>query len=104
MDTNEPAASRRLTGRVCVIAGAAGAIGETVAQRLTSEGGVVVGIDLKPHETGVLSLIADLTDEDQVRDAYARIHRELGLIDVIYNNAGGVDLADRSALETSPEV
>jgi len=104
MDTSKPTTSRRLTGRVCVIAGAAGAIGEAVAQRLTAEGGIVVGIDLKPHETGVVSLIADLTAEDEVREAYARVHRELGRIDVIYNNAGGVDLADRSALETSPEI
>lgn len=104
MDTSDQTTPRRLSGKVCVIAGAAGAIGEAVAQRLKAEGGIVVGIDLKPHEVGALSLIADLTVEDEVRDAYARVHRELGRIDVIYNNAGGSDLADRSALQTPPEV
>jgi NAD(P)-dependent dehydrogenase (short-subunit alcohol dehydrogenase family) len=104
MDTDEPTNPRRLAGRVCVIAGAGGAIGEAVAQRLRAEGGLVVGIDQKPHEIGDLSLIADLTVEDAVRDSYARIHRELGRLDVIYNNAGLADPADRSALETSPEV
>jgi NAD(P)-dependent dehydrogenase (short-subunit alcohol dehydrogenase family) len=104
MDTDEPTNPRRLAGRVCVIAGAGGAIGEAVAQRLQAEGGLVVGIDQKPHDIGELSLIADLTAEDEVRDAYARIHRELGRVDVIYNNAGLADPADRSALQASPEV
>src|ERR1700677_761880 len=104
MDANDQTPPRRLAGRVCVIAGATGAIGEAVGQRLQAEGGLVVGIDQKPHEIGDLSLIADLTVEDEVRDAYARIHRELGRVDVIYNTAGLADPADRSALDASSEV
>ena len=104
MDTDKRPAGRRLGGKVCVIAGAAGAIGEAVAGRLRDEGGVVVGIDQKAHTAGDLSLIADLTVPSQVEDIYARVHSELGRIDVIYNNAGLVDPGDRSALEISMEV
>ena len=87
-----------------MIAGAAGAIGEGVARRLKQEGGVVVGIDRREHAVGETSLMADLSQEAEVQEAYARVHREFGRIDVIYNNAGLVDVADRSALDTSLEV
>jgi len=97
-------AKLRLSGKVCVIAGAGGAIGEGVASRLKDEGGIIVGIDRKEHAVGDLNLVADLGVEQEVRDAYTRVHQEFGRIDVIYNNAGLIDTADRSALETSTEV
>ena len=91
--------SGRLTGKVCVITGAAGAFAETVADRLTGEGATVVGVDRRVHGVGVPSLQHDLTDEDQVRDFSARVKRDLGRIDVLYNNAGLNDPADHSALD-----
>jgi len=104
MDTNEQSTPRRLSGRVCVIAGVAGAIGEAVAQRLKTEGGIVVGIDKNEHVIGDRNLIADLSIEQEVQDAYAQVLREFGRVDVIYNNVGLADPADRSALDTSIEV
>ncbi len=94
----------RLAGKVCVIAGARGAIGEGVAKRLESEGAVIVGIDQHEHAVGVLRLVADLGKEPAVQDVFAQIHRELGKIDVIYNNAGLVDSTDSSALHTTVET
>lgn len=102
--TGDRSAGGRLQGRVCVIAGAAGYIGEGVARRLAAEGAVIAGIDLKPHAVGELSLNADLTSEPDVQAAYAEIHGRFGRIDVIYNNAGLIDFSDRSALDTTPEV
>lgn len=96
--------SGRLKGRVCVVAGVLGALGEGVARRFAEEGAVVVGIDRIDHGIGTLALTSDLSEEDQVRGSYEVIHRELGRIDVIYNNAGLIDPADHSALETSSEV
>jgi NAD(P)-dependent dehydrogenase (short-subunit alcohol dehydrogenase family) len=96
--------SGRLKGKVCVITGAAGAFAETVADRLTSEGATVVGVDRREHGVGTQSLQHDLTDEDQVRDLFARVKRDLGRIDVLYNNAGLNDPGDHSALDMSLPV
>jgi NAD(P)-dependent dehydrogenase (short-subunit alcohol dehydrogenase family) len=94
----------RLQDCVCVVAGVQGVIGESVAKRFADEGGLVVGIDQNDHSIGKLALRADLRDEEQVRTAYERVHRDLGRVDVIYNNAGPINLGDRSALETDLET
>ncbi len=94
----------RLGGRVCVVAGVGGAIGEAVAHRLQIEGGIVVGIDRNPHAIGELVLTADLADEAHVQAAYERVREAFGRLDVLYNNAGLTDPADRSLLETPLEV
>ncbi len=99
-----PESPDRLAGRVCVITGAAGAIGEAVAARLERDGATVAGVDQRAHAAGTLSLQADLTDEDQVRQVFARIRAELGRVDVLYNNAGLSDPADHSALDLTLET
>ena len=73
-----PGHSDRLAGQVCVITGAAGVIAEAVAERLKREGATVVGIDQREHTVGELSLRADLTDEEQVRRSFARVHSPAG--------------------------
>lgn len=78
----------RLAGKVCVITGAASGIGLTSARLFAEEGARVVGVDLQPGSPGELTIEADVTDEDQVRDLYARVADELGGVDVLFNNAG----------------
>ena len=90
----------RLADRVCVITGAAGGIGLATAERFTAEGGRVVGVDLREHGVGELSLRADLTDEAAVEALYQRVGDELGRIDVLFNNAGISPTDDASVLET----
>jgi NAD(P)-dependent dehydrogenase (short-subunit alcohol dehydrogenase family) len=104
MDTREKLVPARLDGRVCVIAGSGGAIGAAVAGRLKAEGGIIVGIDQREQTAADLNLIADLTVEAEVEEAYARVFSEFGRVDVIYNNAGLADSSDSSALKTSSEV
>jgi NAD(P)-dependent dehydrogenase (short-subunit alcohol dehydrogenase family) len=94
----------RLDGKVCVITGAASGIGAETARLFTAEGGRVVGVDLEPESEGEVSLVADVTDEDQVRAAYARARSELGRIDVLVNNAGINPTSDASVLITSLEA
>jgi NAD(P)-dependent dehydrogenase (short-subunit alcohol dehydrogenase family) len=94
----------RLDGKVCVITGAAGGIGAASAERFAAEGARVVGVDLSPGAPGELSLQADVTDEDAVRDMYARVRDELGRIDVLFNNAGISPTDDASVLETTLEA
>ena len=93
-----------LSGKVCVITGAAGGIGGTSAEVFAREGARVVGVDVVAHSVGELALTADLTDEAAVSALYERVHGELGRIDVLFNNAGIVADDDQSVLDTSLET
>ena len=93
----------RLTGKVCVVTGAASGIGEATVRRMREEGALVAGVDLKASEAD-LSLQADVTDEAAVADLYARVRSELGRVDVLFNNAGISPDDDASVLDTSLEA
>lgn len=93
----------RLEGKVCVITGAASGIGAESARLFTEEGARVVGVDLVEGAEGELAIQADVTDEDQVREVYERTAKEMGRIDVLFNNAGINPTDDGSVTETSLE-
>ena len=61
----------------------------------------MVGVDLEAADGVQLALRADVTDEDAVRDAYARTREEYGRIDVLFNNAGISPPEDASVLDTT---
>src|SRR3954465_7619101 len=90
----------RLDGKVCVITGASGGIGSASAAAFAREGARVVGVDLAAGAPGELSLQVDVTDDDGVREMYARVRDELGRIDVLFNNAGISPTDDGSVLDT----
>ena len=94
----------RLEGRVCVITGAASGIGAESARVFAAEGARVAGVDVAESAEGELSLVADVTDEDQVRQMYERVGAELGRIDVLFNNAGINPGDDASVLDTDLAV
>jgi NAD(P)-dependent dehydrogenase (short-subunit alcohol dehydrogenase family) len=94
----------RLDGKVCVITGAASGIGATAAELFEAEGATVAGVDLSEDSVGSLKLAADVTDEQQVKGAYARTRDSLGHIDVLLNNAGIAPEDDASVLDTSLEA
>ena len=94
----------RLDGKVCVITGAASGIGAASARLFKDEGATVVGVDLEPGAEGELAIQADVTEEDQVRDMYARARDELGHVDVLFNNAGISPPDDASVLDTTAEA
>ena len=87
-----------------MVNGTASEIGRAVASRFAREGGTVAGVDRVEHTVGDLALQADLTDEDQVEATYARVIREYGRLDVIYNNMGLMDRADHSVLDLDLET
>jgi NAD(P)-dependent dehydrogenase (short-subunit alcohol dehydrogenase family) len=94
----------RLEGKVCVITGSASGIGVETARLFGQEGATVAGMDVSPGAIGDMTLEVDVTDEPAVRDAYATVRRELGRIDVLFNNAGISPDDDASVLETSLEA
>jgi len=96
--------ARRLEGKVCVITGAASGIGAESARLFAAEGARVVGVDLSEDAEGELAIVADVTDEEQVRGMYARTREEFGKVDVLFNNAGINPGDDASVAETSLEA
>jgi NAD(P)-dependent dehydrogenase (short-subunit alcohol dehydrogenase family) len=94
----------RLEGKVCVITGTASGIGAEAARLFAAEGARVVGVDVASGAEGELAIEADVSDEGQVRDAYARAREEMGRIDVLMNNAGINPTDDSSVIETALEA
>ncbi|HUR84206.1 MAG TPA: SDR family oxidoreductase [Solirubrobacteraceae bacterium] len=94
----------RLDGKVCVVTGAAGGIGSATVEVFRREGATVVGVDLADGAPGDLALAVDVTDEHAVAEMYARVRRELGHVDVLFNNAGISPDDDASVLDTTLEA
>lgn len=93
---------RELTGRVAFITGAASGIGRSTAYRLAQEGAHVVIADLNLEgaqnvasditkrfgfKRG-LAVQCDVTDEEQVANAFRETVRAYGGVDIVVNNAG----------------
>lgn len=88
-----------LTHKVAVVTGAGRGIGRAVAVRLAKDGFHVVAADLDApgaqetaeaiRETGgqAEALVLDVTDRAAVQDAFDGIHRRLGRVDALVNNA-----------------
>jgi rhamnulose-1-phosphate aldolase/alcohol dehydrogenase len=92
-------APKPLASRVAFVTGAGSGIGKAIAHRLATEGACVVVVDIDPasaetvaNELGGLdtsiSLAADVTDEEQVADAFRQAVLAFGGVDLIVNNAG----------------
>jgi NAD(P)-dependent dehydrogenase (short-subunit alcohol dehydrogenase family) len=97
-------ATGRLQGRVCVVTGASGGIGAATVELYQREGAKVVGVDLLDGAPGDLALRVDVTSEDDVAGALARVKEEFGRIDVLFNNAGISPSDDGSVVETTLEA
>jgi NAD(P)-dependent dehydrogenase (short-subunit alcohol dehydrogenase family) len=101
----------RLDGKVCVITGAGGGMGADAAELFTEEGAKVVVADVDGGAAATVAakvqgvaVCVDVSDPESVQEMYATAKRELGGIDVLYNNAGISPADDGSILETDPEA
>ena len=101
----------RLAGKVCVITGAGGGMGADAAHLFTEEGAKVCVADVDgdaaakvADEVGGLAVQVNVAEEESVRAMYAAAAKELGGIDVLYNNAGISPADDDSILDTSLEA
>ncbi|NVO57346.1 2,3-dihydro-2,3-dihydroxybenzoate dehydrogenase [Rhodobacteraceae bacterium B1Z28] len=94
-------------GRVALITGAAGGIGQSLCARLHDAGAVVVATDTAaamaktPVPAGVCKKVMDVSDAQQVADIIDWIEHECGPIDLLAHAAGVV--AYLRADETTPQ-
>jgi rhamnulose-1-phosphate aldolase/alcohol dehydrogenase len=107
---------RSLDGRVAFVTGGAGGIGTATARRLLADGACVMLADLdttalegaagalrKEHGAERVGAVrCDVTDEEQVRSAFAAAVREFGGVDLLVSNAGIASAAPVE--ETSLEI
>jgi glucose 1-dehydrogenase len=109
---------RRLEGRNALITGAATGIGQAIALRFAQEGANVVinyrdgkeeaattqalvrkarGGEANGHRE--ITVQADISNEDEVRNLFATVVREFGSIDIVVNNAGIQKVAPSHEIE-----
>src|SRR5262249_18301112 len=84
-----------LDGKVAVITGAANGFGLAVAERLAAEGAKLVRVDwdadgvrAAAEKLGGLSVVADVSKEEDVDGYVAAAVGAHGRIDLFFNNAG----------------
>ena len=90
----------KLKGKVALITGAGSGIGRAIAQLFAEEGARIVANDvnamaakdtvesLGARGTGARAIQADVADSGQVKAMFAEVDRDLGVLDVLVNNAG----------------
>ena len=91
----------RMQGKIVAVTGAAHGIGAAIAQRFAEEGAILVLLDMdgpglektaaeiRRNDRSVTTIVADVTEEKPVEDAFARIASEFGRLDVLVNDVGG---------------
>ena len=86
--------TQEFVGKIALVSGAASGIGLACARELFEQGAVVVGLDLNPDisnilsEPGMLGIECDVTDQKAVSEAVLVIVRKFGGLDVLVLNAG----------------
>jgi NAD(P)-dependent dehydrogenase (short-subunit alcohol dehydrogenase family) len=108
--------TQQLAGKRAFITGGGGALGRASALTFAREGSSVAVVDIvadAAHETvrqviahggKAVPIVADVSDEEQVKRAVAEAVEALGGLDTLFNNAGIMPHQDRSLLEADLEL
>jgi acetoin reductase-like protein len=94
-----------LRGKVAIVTGGGRGIGYSIAERLVAEGALVAVLALHAESVDnavaklgadrgqVIGLVADVTHEEELKDAVARTVAAFGRLDVMVNNAGTIAIS-----------
>jgi len=85
-----------LAGQIAVVTGGAGAIGAATAKLFAAQGAAVALLDIDEKAVavqakaipGALAVACDVTDAQSVANAYAKVVRAFGGVDILVSNAG----------------
>ena len=90
-----------LSGKIAIVTGGGGAIGQAVCSRLAADGAVVFAADINLENAQkavdkitaqgnqAFALLMDVTNTDSVKKAVAEVIERFGKVDILVNNAGG---------------
>jgi rhamnulose-1-phosphate aldolase/alcohol dehydrogenase len=95
-------APKPLTGRIALITGSAGGIGKAIARKFVQEGGVVILNDMNAERLSATAAnfedwygkdsyataLLDVTNSEQINQAFDAAALAFGGVDIIVNNAG----------------
>lgn len=82
------------TGQVAVVTGAASGIGRACVQAFLARGARVAGLDISPaiarllNRPDFLGIVADVSDETNIRAALGQVAEKFGRMDMLVLNAG----------------
>lgn len=103
-------AEKPLSRKIALVTGAGGGIGKAVAEKLISEGAVVVMTDINEKNLKVASsslgkdnhriIVSDITKANSIEKAFKYANKEFGGVDILVNSAG---IAISKTLEDTSE-
>src|SRR5690606_34008672 len=91
-----------LSGKIALVTGSAGGIGKAIAKKFVSEGAVVILNDLNEErlaaakeefialfgKDAVDTAVVNVTNEEQIKEAFKTANIAFGGVDIVVNNAG----------------
>ena len=87
--TGKKSSPQKTSGKTVVITGATSGIGRAAAKLFASAGYQVCGISRHAEDDGsIRGYAADVTDEEAVKETFAKIVRDCGLVDILVCCAG----------------